>query len=122
MHAYILEKQRLRKNNTKKVHYVTKHSYHTNGKIDLNYVRNNIPGYQTVTIFIDESIDLPTPGSYPIKIKVDQKWYNGIAILNKSFDSNQLYSRTIKVFIKDKLEKPINSEVAMTWYFHIENK
>src|SRR5690606_8989133 len=103
-------------------HRVTKHTYHTTGKLDLNNIRNNIPKYQTATVVIDEAIDLPSPGIYPIKIRVDQKWHVGIAVLNKSYDSNKSYSRTIKFFIQDKLELPEKSDISMTWYFNIEHE
>lgn len=117
MHAYKLKKETY--NHKSNAQYVTNHTYHTAGKVNLKNIRNNIPNYQTVTAIIDEAIDLPSPGIYQIKIKLDNVWAVGIAILNHSIQQKNNCNRYIKLFIKDRVNIPENGNIIINWYFNI---
>ncbi|WP_068676324.1 hypothetical protein [Oceanobacillus sp. Castelsardo] len=97
----------------------TTYTYHTPGNIRLKTIRNNIPDYHTATITIDESINLPKPGTYNIKIRLGKNWYLGVAFLSQSTDQEN--KRMIKVFIKDYLDIPTNENIVIAWCLNRKN-
>ncbi|MFB4475207.1 hypothetical protein ACDI16_20200 [Oceanobacillus caeni] len=97
----------------------TTYTYHTPGKIRLDTIRNNIPNYHTAAITIDESINLPKPGTYNIKVKHGKGWYLGVAFLSLSADQEN--KRMIKIFIKDYLDIPTNENIVIAWCLDKKN-
>lgn len=119
MNTNLAKKNTITKRKLKNTLISTTYTYHTPGNIHLDTIRNNIPNYHTAAITIDESINLPKPGTYNIKIKVGKSWYLGVAFLSQSTDREN--KRMIKIFIKDFLDTPANEKIVIAWCLDKKN-
>jgi FAD synthase len=119
MNTNLAKKYTITKRKLKNTQSSTKYAYHTPGNIRLDSIRNNIPDYHTATITIDESINLPNPGTYNIKIRIEKDWYFGVVFLSHSTDLEN--KRMIKVFIKNCLDKPTNENIIIAWCLNKKN-
>ncbi|WP_156290356.1 riboflavin kinase [Oceanobacillus salinisoli] len=102
-----------------KAHTLSDYTYQTPGVINQESIRYNIPGYHTTQLIIEASIDVPAPGLYKVKIKVEENWYDGIAMVSKLITDNS-NDRIIKVFIKDLKIPYKNERIAVAWYHTID--
>lgn len=96
--------------------------YETPGIVIHGDARGRTLGFPTANIDTVKDIALPKVGVYAVRIKVNNKWYNGMASIgyNITFEANR--NMTVEVNIFDFNHSIYGERVAVEWHGYIREE
>ncbi|SJZ51378.1 riboflavin kinase / FMN adenylyltransferase [Pilibacter termitis] len=96
-------------------------TYETTGIVVHGEARGRTLGFPTANIDISRDVRLPRVGVYVNRVKVNGKWYRGMASIgyNDTFGDN--LSLTLEVYILDFDEDIYGEEITVEWIHYIRD-
>lgn len=96
--------------------------YTVEGVVVHGAERGRTIGFPTANILVDREYLLPPGGVYGVRIKVRDKWYEGMCNIGNNPTFTDEKRLKVEVYILDFQDSIYDERIEIEWYFHIRDE
>ena len=108
--------------NLTKANQMLGYTYQFDGRVMHGDARGRELGYPTANIKIGKYIRLPKVGVYVVSIKVQDKWYRGMASIGYNITFEKDREKTVEVNIFDFDKMIYGEKVTVRWHHYLRDE
>ena len=108
--------------NLTKANQMLGYTYQFDGRVMHGDARGRELGYPTANIKIGKYIRLPKVGVYAVSIKVQDKWYRGMASIGYNITFEKDREKTVEVNIFDFDKMIYGEKVTVRWHHYLRDE
>lgn len=96
--------------------------YEIEGTVVHGDARGRTLGFPTANIKVEPNVRLPRKGVYAVKIKVADKWYQGMAQIGRNITFEPGRDITVEVNILNFDQDIYGEQVAVEWHYYLRDE